>query len=69
MIRRMLNKAGWRTAEAENGLVGLERLTEEAPAAILLDLLMPEMDGFEFLARLRNKKAWRSISRVAVSSP
>ena len=68
MIRRMLNKAGWRTVEAENGLVGLERLAEEAPAAILLDLMMPEMDGFEFLARLRNKKAWRSIPVIVVTA-
>jgi len=68
MIRRMLNKAGWRTAEAENGLVGLERLAEEVPAAILLDLMMPEMDGFEFLARLRNNKAWRSIPVIVVTA-
>ena len=68
MIRRMLNKAGWRTAEAENGLVGLERLAEEAPAAILLDLMMPEMDGFEFLARLRKKKAWRTIPVIVVTA-
>jgi len=68
MIRRMLIKAGWRTAEAENGLVGLERLAEEVPAAILLDLMMPEMDGFEFLARLRNNKAWRSIPVIVVTA-
>ena len=68
MIRRMLNKAGWRTAEAENGLVGLERLAENLPAAILLDLMMPEMDGFEFLARLRRKKAWKDIPVIVVTA-
>ncbi|MHA1152451.1 MAG: response regulator [Alphaproteobacteria bacterium] len=68
MIRRMLNKAGWRTAEAENGLVGFERLAEEAPAAILLDLMMPVMDGFEFLARLRKKKAWQGIPVIVVTA-
>jgi CheY-like chemotaxis protein len=64
----MLNKEGWRTAEAENGLVGLERLAEEAPAAILLDLMMPEMDGFEFLARLRKNKAWQGIPVIVVTA-
>ena len=68
MIRRMLNKAGWRTAEAENGLVGLERLAEQAPAAILLDLMMPEMDGFEFLARLRKNQAWQDIPVIVVTA-
>ena len=68
MIRRMLDKEGWRSAEAENGLVGLERLAEEIPAAILLDLMMPEMDGFEFLARLRKNKAWRKIPVIVVTA-
>ena len=68
MIRRMLNKAGWPTAEAENGLIGLERLAEAAPAAILLDLMMPEMDGFEFLARLRKKQAWQAIPVIVVTA-
>jgi signal transduction histidine kinase/DNA-binding response OmpR family regulator len=68
MIRRMLDKEGWRSAEAENGLVGLERLAEEIPAAILLDLMMPEMDGFEFLAQLRKNTAWRSIPVIVVTA-
>ena len=68
MIRRMLEKDGWSTAEAENGLVGLERLDEAVPGAILLDLMMPEMDGFEFLARLRKNAAWRGIPVIVVTA-
>jgi CheY-like chemotaxis protein len=68
MIRRVLEKEGWQTAEAENGLVGLERLAEELPAAILLDLMMPVMDGFEFLARLRENKAWQGIPVIVVTA-
>ncbi len=68
LIRRTLDQEGWRSAEAENGLVGLERLAEEIPAAILLDLMMPEMDGFEFLARLRQNKAWRGIPVIVVTA-
>jgi hypothetical protein len=54
--------------EAENGLVGLERLAEGTPDVILLDLMMPEMDGFEFLAQLRKNKAWRSIPVIVVTA-
>jgi len=53
MLRRTLEKDGWAVAEAPNGRVGLERLAATAPALILLDLMMPEMDGFEFMDALR----------------
>jgi hypothetical protein len=53
MLRRTLEKEGWQVAEAQNGKVGLERLAEITPSLILLDLMMPEMDGFEFMDTLR----------------
>ena len=53
VLRRALEKEGWKVSEAENGRVGLERVAAETPALILLDLMMPEMDGFEFLDGLR----------------
>jgi CheY-like chemotaxis protein len=53
VLRRALEKEGWAVAVAENGRVGLTRVAEAAPALILLDLMMPEMDGFEFLDGLR----------------
>jgi hypothetical protein len=53
MLRRSLEKEGWRVSEAANGRIGLERVRAEQPALVLLDLLMPEMDGFEFLDGLR----------------
>jgi CheY-like chemotaxis protein/anti-sigma regulatory factor (Ser/Thr protein kinase) len=68
MMRRVLEKEGWTTAEAENGLVGLERVAESEPDAILLDLMMPEMDGFEFLARLRETEAWQGIPVIVVTA-
>ncbi len=45
--------AGWGVQQAENGRVALELLAESRPTLILLDLMMPVMDGFEFLLELR----------------
>ena len=56
VLRRALEKEGWQVREAENGRVGLERVAEQAPALILLDLMMPEMDGFEFIDTLRARQ-------------
>ncbi len=39
--------------EAENGRVALERLRAVFPGVLLLDLMMPEMDGFEVVAEMR----------------
>ena len=64
----MLEKEGWSTAEAAYGRVGLERMAEAKPGAILLDLMMPEMDGFEFLARLRENAAWQGIPVIVVTA-
>ena len=55
VLRRSLEKEGWAVTEAENGRVGLERVAADPPALILLDLMMPEMDGFEFLDGLRSR--------------
>ena len=43
---------GLRGGEAENGRVALERAREASPGLVVLDLMMPEMDGFEFVARV-----------------
>ena len=59
VVRRMLEHDGWTVDEAENGRAALDRLAERVPALILLDLMMPEMDGFEFIAELRTRPAWR----------
>ncbi|MFQ5593212.1 MAG: response regulator [Anaerolineae bacterium] len=68
MLRRMLEKEGWVVTEAENGRVGLERVAESRPEVILLDLMMPEMDGFEFVEEVRQQEAWRSIPIVVVTA-
>jgi signal transduction histidine kinase/CheY-like chemotaxis protein len=63
-----LEKEGWKVSEAENGRAGLSRLAEAAPDIIVLDLMMPEMDGFEFLEELRHRAEWRDIPVVVVTA-
>ncbi|CAN5855022.1 hypothetical protein BH20PSE1_BH20PSE1_19260 [soil metagenome] len=68
LMRRMLEQEGWVVAEAENGRVALDRIAENRPELIVLDLMMPEMDGFSFLEALRRHEAWRAIPIVVVTA-
>ena len=68
MLTRVLQKENWRVAAAENGRVALERLNEKIPQLILLDLMMPEMDGFQFVAELRKNAEWKTIPVIVVTA-
>jgi signal transduction histidine kinase/CheY-like chemotaxis protein len=68
MMRRMLEQEGWTVAEAENGRMALDRVAENRPELIVLDLMMPEMDGFSFLEALRQNEAWRAIPVVVATT-
>jgi CheY-like chemotaxis protein len=66
--QRALERDGWSVTQAENGRVALARVAEQRPDAILLDLMMPEMDGFEFLAELRRQAIWRDIPVIVLTA-
>jgi signal transduction histidine kinase/CheY-like chemotaxis protein len=68
MLRRALEKEGWQVDDAENGRVALNRLADARPSLILLDLMMPVMDGFEFVMEVRKAEAWRAIPIVVVTA-
>src|SRR5262249_49289665 len=68
LLRRMLEPEGYTVVEAENGRAALERLREVSPSAVLLDLMMAEMDGFEFVEAFRRHEAWRAIPIVVVTA-
>ncbi len=68
MLRRAMTKEGWQVIEAENGRKALERLNGLVPALILLDLMMPEMDGFEFMQRLRQRPDCRRVPVVVITA-
>ncbi len=54
-LRRSLTREGWKVDEARNGRIALEHYDRSRPNLILLDLMMPEMDGFSFLRALRSR--------------
>jgi len=63
----VLTKVGWQTILADNGQSALEALAKTRPAAIVLDLMMPEMDGFEFIRVLQASAHLRSIPIIVMS--
>jgi len=68
MMSEMLRREGWNVIEAANGRAALDCLDSSCPDLILLDLMMPEMDGFEFAHRLRERHEWRDIPVVVLTA-
>ena len=68
LLRRMLEREGYAVTEAAGGRAALELVRERPPGAILLDLMMPEMDGFEFLEALRRDEATRAIPVMVITA-
>jgi signal transduction histidine kinase/DNA-binding response OmpR family regulator len=68
MMARTLTGDGWTVRQAGNGRLALESVREVVPDLILLDLMMPEMDGFEFIAQLRETESWRRIPVVVLTA-
>ena len=68
MLTQILEKERWNVVPAENGLEALERIAKQRPDLILLDLVMPKMNGYQFLAELRNHDKWRPIPIIVVTA-
>jgi PAS domain S-box-containing protein len=68
MLRRMLEKDGWEVIVADNGRTALDRIADSPPDFILLDLMMPEMDGFQFVDELRKNTAVCSIPMAVITA-
>jgi signal transduction histidine kinase/CheY-like chemotaxis protein len=67
-VRQWLDSDRWTITEAENGTVALSRLRNERPDVILLDLMMPDMDGFQLVAALQQEKDWRDIPVIVITA-
>jgi CheY-like chemotaxis protein len=68
LLRRTLEQEGWIVREAHNGRQALEHLGQQVPDLLLLDLMMPEMDGFEVVRTLRASEEWRNIPIVVITA-
>jgi GAF domain-containing protein/CheY-like chemotaxis protein len=67
-VRQALEPIGWEVTEAENGRVAVDSLTAAQPDVIILDLMMPTMDGFELMDQLRGRPNWQNIPVVVITA-
>ncbi|WP_159883242.1 hybrid sensor histidine kinase/response regulator [Paenibacillus puerhi] len=68
LMTKLLQKEGYAVAQADNGRVALEHMNKTLPSLILLDLMMPEMDGFQFITELRKQTTWTEVPIVVVTA-
>jgi CheY-like chemotaxis protein len=68
LVRKFLTRKGYLVTEAENGRLGLAEMRTGQPDLVLLDLMMPEVDGWEVLRTRARENALRAIPVVVVSA-
>jgi chemotaxis protein histidine kinase CheA/ActR/RegA family two-component response regulator len=68
VVSGMLKNAGWAVQTARDGVEALEIIGRERPAAVLLDVEMPRMDGYELMATIRSQDTYRTLPLVVLTS-
>jgi CheY-like chemotaxis protein len=68
LVRRTLQDDGWQVLEACNGREGLDQVAAGDPDIVILDLMMPVMDGFDFLAALRAEERHRDLPVIVLTA-
>jgi PAS domain S-box-containing protein len=68
LVRQALEGQGWSVTEAHDGRDGLECVADDRPDLIVLDLMMPEVDGFGFAEELGRHESWRTIPILVVTA-
>ncbi len=68
LLERELQAAGFRTVAVSGGAEALARIERETPSSILLDLMMPDPDGFEVIFRIRDNPALRRVPVVVMTA-
>jgi len=61
MMSRTLEREGWKVRTAANGQLAIEILQQALPAAVVLDLKMPIMNGFQFMEVVQGRQEWRDL--------
>jgi chemosensory pili system protein ChpA (sensor histidine kinase/response regulator) len=68
VVTSFLEREGWQTITAKDGIEALDRLAESRPDIALIDIEMPRMNGYELLARIRSNVDLRSLPVVFLTS-
>ena len=68
MLTQILERERWSVIQAEDGVVALEQVAKHRPDLILLDLMMPRMNGYQFVTELHKHDDWRSIPIIVVTA-
>ncbi len=68
LLKRKLAQQGYQVSTAKDGVQGLEKMKEEKPNLILLDIVMPKMGGFEVMEEMQKDKKLKTIPVVIISN-
>jgi chemotaxis protein histidine kinase CheA/ActR/RegA family two-component response regulator len=68
VVTNMLKQHGWEVQMARDGVEALEMISYETPAAVLLDIEMPRMDGYELISTVRAQEQYRSLPMIVLTS-
>jgi len=68
LIRLILSRRGFEVEGAAGGMEGLEKVRENPPDLVLLDLMMPDMDGWEVYQQMKSNEATRDIPVIVVTA-
>jgi len=68
LVKKMLGGFNFNVRTAENGLEAIREIMAQKPDLVLLDILMPLMDGFEVLSKLKEKPEWSDVKVVVLSA-
>ena len=68
LVEKMLGRFGLKVRKTENGLEAMREIIADKPHLIILDLMMPVMDGFEVLQKVRENPEWSDVKIVVLSA-
>ena len=68
LLVQAILRAGWKSTEASNGKEVITLLNSTKPNIILLDIMMPEMDGFEVIQEIQKHEKWRKIPIIVITA-
>ena len=68
LVRRVLEAEGYKVIEAEDGLAGMDFVQSETPDLVLMDINLPELDGYEVTKRLKQSPAMAEVPVIAMTA-